>query len=420
MHADRTDRMLITPWLMQLKTRPDAGQQEAANLLRAVGQAKFGFPESLKPQQILSRLDVPVMLRGPEATEWDCVCADHAAMANAGEWADLLEALRFADEDRSMASGGRRVMHLISEGARAALRKALCATDLVTAEVELRRFQAVFEMHPHDHAAAHLLAQALIDIGTLKRELAAKGQLSRDLLAESAAHFQEAEKILDDFDPIERMSPLLAGTRYLLIRGIEDGGSLCRDWFEDWCDLDPQDDLAHATHAVFMMPGWFGSLITFENAARRAATLSHEVTGSAAYAIFHLAAYETLGDVLPTLDVVLFIEALADYQSATGCQHRANIAANVLTEMVHSYHRMGPSAGYQLTKARTALSDVLWNRLHEVHLESWTHRADGLAYALCEVFGPALQRGARISRRGEGLVARVPRSVSVSPRLAAP
>ena len=70
--------------------------------------------------------------------------------------------------------------------------------------------------------------------------------------------------------------------------------------------------------------------------------------------------------------------------------------------------------------ARTALSDVLWNRLHEVHLESWTHRADGLAYALCEVFGPALQRGARISRRGEGLVARVPRSVSVSPRLAAP
>jgi hypothetical protein len=408
--------MLITPSLMQLKTRPEAGQQEAANLLRMAGQGSFSFPESLKPQQVLSRLDVPVMLRGPESTEWDCARADHAAMAEAGEWADLLDALRFADEDRSMASGGRRVMHLISEGARAALRKALDASDLPAADAELRRFEAVFEMHPDDHAAAHLFAQALIDVGTVKRELASKGQLSRDLWAESAAHFQAAEKIIDAFDPIENMSPLLAGTRYLLIRGIEDGGSLCRDWFEDWCDLDPEDDLAHSTHAVFMMPGWFGSLAAFEKAARRAAKLSHEATGKAAYAIFHLSACETLGDMLPTLDVELFIEALADYQSATGCQHRANIAANVLTELVHGYHRMGPSAGYQLTKARTALSDVLWNRLHEVHLESWTHRADGLAYALCEVFGPALLRGARISRRGEGLFARVPRSVSVTPR----
>jgi hypothetical protein len=408
--------MLITPSLLHVKTRPDSGQQEAAALLRTAGQGIFSFPESLKPQQVLSRLDVPVMLRGPEATEWDCVRADHAAMADAGEWADLLDALRYADEDRSMASGGRRVMHLISEGARNALRTALDRRDLGTADAELRRFQAVFELYPEDHAAAHLLAQALIDVGTLKRDLASQGQLSHDLWAESAGHFQAAEAILDAFDPIERMSALLAGTRYLLVRGIEDGAALCRDWFEDWCDLDPEDDLAHATHAVFMMPGWFGSLAGFEKAARRAATMSNATTGKAAYAIFHLSAFETLGDMLPTLDVELFIEALADYQSATGCQHRANIAANVLTEMVYSYHRMGPSANYQLTKARTALSDVFWNRLHEVHLESWTHRADGLAYALCEVFGPALQRGARISRRGEGLFARVPRSVSVPTR----
>ena len=115
---------------------------------------------------------------------------------------------------------------------------------------------------------------------------------------------------------------------------------------------------------------------------------------------------------MPSLDIELFIEALADYQTATGCQHRANVAASILTELVHGYRRTGPSANYQLTKARTALSDVLCNRLHEVHLESWTQRADGLAYALCEVFGPALQRGGRISRRGEGLFTRVPRTVS--------
>jgi len=408
--------MLITPSLLHVKTRQDSGQQEAAALLRAAGDGMFDFPDGLKAPQILARLDVAVMLRGPEETEWDCVRADHAAMADAGDWADLLDALRFADEDRTMASGGRRVMHLISEGARTTLRAALDRRDHAAALDEVRRFQAVFEMHPGDLAAAHLLAQTLIDVGTLEHDLAAQGQLSHELWAESAAHFQAAEALLDQFDPIEQMSPLLAGTRYLLVRGIEDGASLCRDWFEDWCDLDPEDDLAHATHAVFMMPGWFGSLAGFEKAARRAMKMTHPVTGKAAYAIFHMSAEKTLGDMLPTLDVELFIEALADYQSATGCQHRANVAGNVLTELVHSYRCMGPSANYQLTKARTALSDVMWNRLHEVHLESWTHRADGLAFALWEVFGPALQRGARISRRSEGLFARVPRSVSAPSR----
>jgi hypothetical protein len=408
--------MLITPSLLHVKTRPDAGRQEVATLLKTAGHGGFAFPAGLSAAQVLARVDVPIMLRGPEVTEWDCVRADHAAMAEAGEWSDLLDALRYADEDRAMASGGRRVRHLISEGARMPLRAALNRRDLAAANLELRRFEAVFELSRQDHAAAHLLAQALIDVGIVKRELAADGQLSRELWAESAAHFQAAEAIIDAFDPIALMSPLLAGTRYLLVRGIEDGASLCRDWFEDWCDLDPEDDIAHATHAVSMMPGWFGSLAGFEKAARRAAMMSHSATGKAAYALFHLSAAETLGDTLPTLDIELFIEALADFQAATGCQHRANLAANVLTGLVHGYHRMGPSANYQLTKARTALSDVLWNRLHEVHLESWTHRADALAYALCEVFGPALQRGARVSRRADGLSARVPRSVSAPGR----
>jgi hypothetical protein len=304
----------------------------------------------------------------------------------------------------------------IGEGARAGRRAAVARHDMDAARIELRRFEAVFEMFPEDAAAAHLLAQAQIDAGTLARDLAARGQLSRDLWSESAALFDAAERLLDRFDPIEEMSPLLAATRYLLVRGIEDGAALCRDWFEDWCDLDPEDATAHATHAIHMLPGWFGSLTAFEKAARRAATMTHGVTGKAAYAIFHLSAADTLGDMLPSLDLGLFIEGLADYQSATGCQHRANVAANVLAGLVQGYHRMGPDANYQLTKARTALSDVLWNRLHEVHLDTWTHGADGLAFALCEIFGPALKRGARISRRGEGLFTRVPRTVSVPPR----
>lgn len=401
--------MLITPSLLHVKTRASLGRQETAVPLRAAGVTAGFDLDGMTAEQVLARLDVPVMRQGPEEIEWQCVRDDHSAMADAGEWADLLDALRFADQDRTMASGGRRVAPLISEGVRAALLAAIARKDLRAASSELARFQAVYELHNGNYAAAHLVAQAEIDIGCVKREIATRGQLSRDLLAESAAHFESAENLLDHFDPIEEMSPLLASTRYLLVRGIEDGGTLCRDWFEDWCDLDPEDASAHAAHAVHMLPDWFGSLAIFEKEARRAAAITEHVTGKSAYAVFHLAACDHFGDMLPSLDLLMFLQGLADYQAATGCQHRANIAASRLTEMARDYKLAGPKAAYQLTKTRAALSDVLWNRLHEVHLDSWTHGADSLAFALGEIFGPALKRGARISPKGDGLGTRVPR-----------
>ena len=89
--------------------------------LHVTGQREDGYHllDGLVAEDVLARLDVPVMLRGPEATEWQCIRDDHAAMADAGEWPDLLEALRFADQDRTMVSGGYRVAPLISDGIRA-------------------------------------------------------------------------------------------------------------------------------------------------------------------------------------------------------------------------------------------------------------------------------------------------------------
>ncbi|MBA3910274.1 MAG: hypothetical protein C0524_10410 [Rhodobacter sp.] len=401
--------MLITPSLLHVKTRASHGRQETAVSLRPAGVAPGFDLDGITAEQVLARLDVPVMRQGPEEIEWQCIRDDHSAMANAGEWEDLLDALRFADQDRTMASGGQRVAPLISEGIRSALSAAIARDDLQAAAAKLTRFQAIYELHHGNYAAAHLVAQAEIDIGCVKREMATRGQLSRDLLAESAAHFDSAEDLLELYDPIEEMSPLLASTRYLLVRGIEDGGTLCRDWFEDWSDLDPEDATAHAAHAVHMLPDWFGSLAIFEKEARKAAAMTEHVTGKAAYAVFHIAARDHLGDMLPSLDLLPFLQGLADYQTATGCQHRANIAASLLTEMVHDYKLAGPASAYQLTKTRAALSDVLWNRLHEVHLDSWTHGADSLAFALWEIFGPALEHGARVIPKGNGLGTRVPR-----------
>lgn len=308
-----------------------------------------------------------------------------------------------------MASGGYRVAPLISEGIRARLLAALDAGDMVEAEAELRRLEAVQALHVDDYVACHVLAQALIDLGTAKLARLEAQPAATQRQAEASEHFDAAEALLSQFDPIEEMSPLLAATRYHLLPGLPDARSLCRDWYEDWCDLDPEDALAHAAHAAMLLPGFGVAAAGFEKAARKAMALTSQITGKAAYAIFHLTAVERLGRAVDTVDLGLLAQGLMDFQSATDCQHRANVVANLLTELLKDYQKAGPAATYQLTKVRAALSDVLWNRLREVHLESWEHGADSLAFALAEVFGPALRKGGRIQRAGTGLGARFPR-----------
>ena len=394
--------MLVTPSLMHVKTRTGRSQQEDAVLLRPLAGPAAELLDGMTADQVLARVDVPVVRSGPERTEWQCIRDDHAAMAAAGEWSDLLEALRYTDQERVMASGGRRVAPLISEGMRAGLSNAISRQDWVGARAELAVLEDLYDTNPEDYCAAQVLAQAHVDLANAKRKPTA-AQLSREAWSEAASHFEQAEHLVTLFDPIEEMSPLLAATRYSLVPGIEDGGSVCREWYEDWVDLDPEDSTAHAAHAVNMLPGWYGSLSAFEREARRAVRLTGSLTGKAAYAVFHVAAADVQGDMSPTLDHEYFFEALVDYQAATGCQFRANVAAHLLADMALGFRKAGPTAAWHLTKTRAALSDVLWNRLREIQLDCWETGNQTLAFAMAEVFGPALKRGARIVRRGDGL-----------------
>lgn len=395
--------MLVTPSLMHVKTRSGRSQQEDAFSLRGKAVSAAALPDGMTAEQVLARVDAPVLRMGAEKTEWQCITDDHAAMAAAGEWADLLDALRYTDQERVMASGGHRVAPLISLGMRATLTAAISRGDWTAAKAELEALEGLYDRNPEDYCAAQVVAQGHIDYATARRKATPQGQLSREVWSEGAVHFDRAETLVTLFDPIEEMSPLLAATRYALLVGIEDAGSVCREWYQDWVDLDPEDAAAHAAHAVNMLPGWHGSLTAFEKEARRAVRMTESATGKAAYAVFHIAAVEALGDLSPTVDLAWFCEAIADYQTATGCQHRANVAAELLSRLAMDFRKDGADAAWQLTKVRAALSDVLWNRLREIQLDCWTHGTESLAFAMAEVFGPALKRGARIVRRGEGL-----------------
>ncbi|MEZ5796562.1 MAG: hypothetical protein R3D63_03150 [Paracoccaceae bacterium] len=364
--------------------------------------------ESSAARLLDGRLHAPVLATPPECAEWQGVVDRHAALAAGGDWPALLAALRQADQNRTAVTGGRRLAALISQGARAALGQTLARQDWAAAQIEISRIAAMQARYPQDYAAAHLLAQAQIDLGWARRSAEPESAVSREVWKEFLRRTALAETAMEPFDPLEEDAPILAGTRYLLVRGIEDGDLLCRDWYEDWSDLDPTDPEPHAVHAPHLLPRWFGSLSEFDDEARTAMRRTRQATGAAAYALFYLAAGDSLGVPPAQMDLRLFLTGLEDHAGQTGCQYRANIVAAALAELDHTLSVDDPTAAMARHMVRNALDDHLRNRLREIHLSAWENGEPSVQYALERVFAAELARGEDVHAGPQGLIARLP------------
>ncbi|WP_225029445.1 hypothetical protein, partial [Xinfangfangia pollutisoli] len=304
------------------------------------------------------------------------------------------------------APGGQRLAALVSQGARAALTGAIAAGDLPRAEEALDRLAAVAACHAESYAAAQIHAQGHLDLGWARRSAAADAPDARGAWQGFLSHTAEAERILDPFDPIAENSPLIAATRYHLVRGLEEGESLFRDWYEDWCDLDPTCAEPHAAHAVHLLPNWYGRLDTFDAAARAAARRTGDVTGAQAYAVFYLSAIEALGDPPEGMDLGLFLRGLMDYHHVTGCQYRANVVAAALTERAVQLTEAAAPGALRLRAVLDLLEDHLTGTLREFHLPAWDQGETAIHWALGQVFAGPLAQGAHIHLGPEGLEAR--------------
>ena len=404
--------MVSTPQFSGLTTRlAGPARLLAARLGQIARPAHTHAPPSMpdRPGAVLrGRLHVPIRPVPSEAALWEGIVAEWSAIAAAERWADLLAALRRADQARAGAPGGRRLAGLISLGARHPLTATLTRRDWPAAEAEIDRLAAVQSAHPEDYVAAHLLAQAHLDYGWARRSAEPGPGLPREVWQAFLHHTALAEAVLEPFDPIEEMSPLLAGTRYLLVRGIEDGDAMCRDWYEDWSDLDPTNPEPHSTHAVHLLPHWFGSLGSFDDEARAAMKRTRHCSGASAYAMFYLAATDSLGDLPLRVDLALFLQGLTDFYQATGCQYRANIVAGALTELDHSLS-LDAAKG---SRRRQLVSEVLAQRILDAGLAIVPGRQVKLAQVLAQVGGQAfateLARGEHVYVGPEGLTTHLP------------
>jgi hypothetical protein len=351
-------------------------------------------------------LDLKVLPRAPEVAGWDRIIAEYARLAGEARWPQLLADLRRADQERQVAPGGKRLAELMSLGIRQTLLRALDKGDMFTADSQMTQLTTVQGLHPRDYVAAHLLAQAHLDFGWSHRGDGISGELSKQDWQSFLGRTAQAEKVLEPFDPVEELSPLLAGTRYLLVRGLEEGDELCTDWYEDWSDLDPTNWTVHATHAPHLLPEWFGNPRVLDTAARDAMTRTEGDMGAAAYAIFYRAVADTVGDAPALMDMGLMLRGLQDFQLLSGCQYRANIVAGSLTEIAHALFLEGQTGTVAFGKVKAALARQVETRLTEIHLPAWADSEACVQWGLSLVFGAPPQNGGHIFVTDQGLARR--------------
>lgn len=348
-------------------------------------------------------LDVKLLPAAPEAVGWEHIIARYARMAEEARWPQILFDLRRADQEREVAPGGKRLAELISLGARRQLATALRKGDDFIVESQMKQFATLQALNPRDYVTAHLLAQSHLDIGWSQRGEGASGELSKEDWQSFLKRTAEAEQVLEPFDPVEELSSLLAGTRYLLVRGLEEGDELCTDWYEDWSDIDPTNWTVHATHAPHLLPEWFGNPRLFDTAAREAMARTEGEMGAAAYAIFYRSVADTVGDAPSLMDPGLMVRGLLDFQMLSGCQYRANIVAGSLTEIAHALFLEGQTGTVAFAKVKAALARQVETRLTEIHVPAWAGSEACVHWGLSLVFGVPPATGGRIAVGEKGL-----------------
>lgn len=393
-------QMVTLPQKRRAFASPFRSEEDAERPPKEVTAARFPGPGGGGP---FWTLDLKVLPRAPEAIGWDRTIAEYARLASEARWPQLLGDLRRADQERQVAPGGKRLAELMSLGIRQTLLRALEKGDMFTADSQMTQLVTVQGLNPRDYVAAHLLAQAHLDFGWARRGDGVSGELSKEDWQSFLARTAQAEKVLDPFDPVEELSSLLAGTRYLLVRGLEEGDELCTDWYEDWSDIDPTNWTVHATHAPHLLPEWFGNPRLLDTAAREAMTRTHSEMGAAAYAIFYRAVADTVGDAPALMDMGLMLRGLQDFQRLSGCQYRANIVAGSMTEIAHALYLEGQAGTVSFGKIKAALARQLETRVTEIHLPAWADSEACVHWGLSLIFGAPLAAGNRIVAGDKGL-----------------
>ena len=302
----------------------------------------------------------------------------HAALFEAGlylarqdAWATLGDRIRTADEARATTPSGVPEAEILAEGARAdaitAATRAVANGDELAAASILEEMSMVLQEVPDDHGIAYVIAMAHIDIGWAWRGEGWRQDIPASHRAAFFRHFKSASDLVDQYDPFELNSPMLASVRCALLSGETRPRDRASDDYEDLIDLAPGVGKYMRALGNHMLPRWFGSYERLEHEARRTMERTQDVWGAGAYAWIYFDALTVDSDAFSLLDAELFCTGLRDILVRQPDQHTVNVFA------AYTGSALDPTGVNRAARARVAdcFDWIVTDHLREVHPRVW-------------------------------------------------
>ncbi len=200
---------------------------------------KAGVTTDDDSPQIPRELKIPVVQNDPDQIDCADVINRVSHLAVEGLWDVLASEIAEWEQRLEATPGGSRNHEIAVETCLTGLRALLDEAprdnlnSLSKAVREVDRFVERHMASPGNHIIAVLAARAhLMVAASCRAEFwpeAEQGAAWREM----AHHYLYAEAILEPFDPVSYMSPLLAGACYELAIGMPDGGTGKQAAFED-------------------------------------------------------------------------------------------------------------------------------------------------------------------------------------------
>jgi len=336
------------------------------------------------------KLSLPVKDTSNEETLRSSLFEAGLYLARQDAWGILGERIRSADAARAMTPGGVPEAELLAEGARAdavtAATRAVAKGDDVAAARIMADMASVLDEVPDDHGVAYVIAMAHIDIGWAWRGEGWRQDIPASQRAAFFRHFRDASHLVDQHDPFELDSPMLAAVRCALLSGETRPRERASDDYEDLIDLAPGAAKYMRALGNHMLPRWFGSHERLDHEARRTTERTTDVWGSGAYTWTYLDALTVDQDAFALLDAKLFCDGLRDILERQNDQHTVNVFA------AYTGSALNPVGVNK--EARLQLSNcfdwIVSEYLEEVHPRVW--------YAAKGVWGSRMDDQSRLAK----------------------
>ena len=295
---------------------------------------------AIKPVAPVETTNLPIENDDPDFRECSALSQHIADLMTDNEWLEISNKISAWEARLASSPGGTRYheiavrtclsgLHgLIDDAPRTAL------SDLDAAGVEVSHFEDTHRQSPDNHILALLAARAHIALGEACAADDWPESERKAAWRQMAQHFIAAGEILEPFDAVAHMSPLLAEAHYLCALGAPGGDSRLWPLFEDWIDLDPSNSGIYDAHVAALVAHDMLTGDEVLHEADAALKRTEDTLGFGGYALFFMPLLVEYDSARDLVDPELFAAALMDLASMSATQAEVNhAAATLLTEM---------------------------------------------------------------------------------------